>query len=176
MLGRYHELGGYLVENDYYGQYYPAARAILDGQPMMNPRSGPGYPLLLAGGTLLGFDTFTFGKAVASVALAAAGWFTFLTVRALTGAAAGLVAQLFVYAILFRYGVIVGNDLPFVALAFGSTSALRGVGWLRRHSRHIQIVGGVLLLAVGTALVTGVWEVFIAWIRDEFVTGTVLPI
>jgi len=148
LLGRYHELGGYLVENDYYGQYYPAARAILDGQPMMNPRSGPGYPLLLAGGTLLGFDTFTFGKAVASVALAAAGWFTFLTVRALTGAAAGLVAQLFVYAILFRYGVIVGNDLPFVALA---TAALHFL--LRRaRPRAVDLLAAGALAGLAMSL------------------------
>lgn len=117
LLGQFHELGGYLVENDYYGQFYPAARAILDGQPMANPRSGPGYPLLLAAGTALGFDTFTFGKVVATVSVTATGWFTFLTTRALVNASAAVVAQLFVYAILFRYSIIVGNDVPFVALA-----------------------------------------------------------
>ena len=69
-----------------------------------------------------------------------------------------------------------GLGLPFLALAFGSSSALRSVGWLRRHSRTIQIVGGVMLLGVGIALLTGAWELFIAWIRDEFVTSTVLPI
>ncbi|MDX5452526.1 MAG: cytochrome c biogenesis protein CcdA, partial [Rhodococcus sp. (in: high G+C Gram-positive bacteria)] len=33
-----------------------------------------------------------------------------------------------------------------------------------------------LLVAVGLALMTGAWEMFIAWIRDEFVTDVVLPI
>lgn len=69
-----------------------------------------------------------------------------------------------------------GLGVPFMALAFGSTSALAGVSWLRRHSRSIQLVGGVLLIMVGAALVTGIWGQFVAWIRDEFVTNVVLPI
>jgi cytochrome c-type biogenesis protein len=69
-----------------------------------------------------------------------------------------------------------GLGLPFIALAFGSTSALSGVGWLRRHRRSIQLVGGILLIAVGAALVTGVWALFVGWLRDEFVTNVVLPI
>jgi cytochrome c-type biogenesis protein len=69
-----------------------------------------------------------------------------------------------------------GLGLPFIALAFGSSKALRGVGWLRRHSRTIQIFGGVMLILVGLALLTGFWELFVSWIRDEFVSNVVLPI
>lgn len=69
-----------------------------------------------------------------------------------------------------------GLGLPFVILAFGSASALRGVGWLRRNSRNIQIAGGVLLIGVGIALVTGAWDVFVAWVRDAFVSEVTLPI
>ncbi|MFI6167269.1 cytochrome c biogenesis CcdA family protein [Nocardia sp. NPDC051052] len=69
-----------------------------------------------------------------------------------------------------------GLGLPFVILAFGSASALRGVGWLRRNSRTIQIIGGLLLVAVGAALVTGVWDQFVAWVRDAFVSEVTLPI
>ncbi|MDV8015527.1 cytochrome c biogenesis CcdA family protein [Rhodococcus sp. IEGM 1241] len=69
-----------------------------------------------------------------------------------------------------------GLGLPFIALAFGSSKALRGVGWLRRHSRGIQIFGGVMLILVGLALLTGFWELFVSWIRDEFVSNVVLPI
>jgi len=32
------------------------------------------------------------------------------------------------------------------------------------------------MIAVGVALLTGVWSVFIAWIRNEFVSSVVLPI
>ncbi|MEV0297954.1 cytochrome c biogenesis CcdA family protein [Nocardia sp. NPDC050710] len=69
-----------------------------------------------------------------------------------------------------------GLGLPFVILAFGSATALRGVGWLRRNSRTIQIIGGILLVAVGIALVTGAWDQFVAWVRDAFVSEVTLPI
>ena len=69
-----------------------------------------------------------------------------------------------------------GLGLPFIVLAFGSAKALRGVGWLKRHSRTIQIIGGIMLVVVGLALVTGVWSMFIGWLRNEFVCSVVLPI
>ncbi|KIQ18373.1 cytochrome C biogenesis protein ResC [Rhodococcus sp. Leaf7] len=69
-----------------------------------------------------------------------------------------------------------GLGLPFVILAFGSVSALRGVGWLRNNARAIQIFGGVMLVAVGIALVTGAWDMFVSWVRDGAVTGVTLPI
>ncbi|KQU36287.1 MULTISPECIES: cytochrome c biogenesis CcdA family protein [Nocardiaceae] len=69
-----------------------------------------------------------------------------------------------------------GLGLPFVVLAFGSVSALRGVGWLRRNARAIQVFGGLMLVAVGIALVTGAWDLFVSWIRDGAVTSVTLPI
>jgi cytochrome c-type biogenesis protein len=33
-----------------------------------------------------------------------------------------------------------------------------------------------MLIAVGLALLTGVWEVFVGWLRNEFVSNVVLPI
>lgn len=69
-----------------------------------------------------------------------------------------------------------GLGIPFVALAFGSASAVAGLSWLRRHTRAIQVLGGVLLIAVGLALVTGVWDHFVAAIRDGLVSDVRLPI
>ncbi|MCM6774890.1 cytochrome c biogenesis CcdA family protein [Nocardia sp. CDC159] len=69
-----------------------------------------------------------------------------------------------------------GLGLPFVILAFGSASALRGVSWLRRNSRTIQVIGGILLVAVGVALVTGMWDQFVGWVRNAFVSRVTLPI
>ena len=40
-----------------------------------------------------------------------------------------------------------GLGIPFVLLAFGSAGAVAGLGWLRRHTRAIQIFGGALLIA-----------------------------
>ncbi|WP_249643818.1 cytochrome c biogenesis CcdA family protein [Nocardia sputi] len=69
-----------------------------------------------------------------------------------------------------------GLGLPFIVLGFGSAKALRGIGWLRRHARTIQIAGGVMLVLVGAALISGAWALFIGWLRNEFVTAVVLPI
>ncbi|OCB10886.1 cytochrome C biogenesis protein ResC [Mycolicibacterium porcinum] len=69
-----------------------------------------------------------------------------------------------------------GLGIPFVLLALGSARAVQGLGWLRRHTRTIQIFGGVLLILVGTALVTGLWNEFVSWVRDAFVSDVRLPI
>ena len=69
-----------------------------------------------------------------------------------------------------------GLGVPFVLLAFGSAAAVAGLGWLRRHTRALQIFGGVLLIAVGAALLTGVWNDFVAWLRDALVSDVRLPI
>ena len=69
-----------------------------------------------------------------------------------------------------------GLGIPFVLLAFGSVWAVRGLRWLRRHTRGIQIFGGVLLILVGAALVTGLWNDFVSWLRDAFVSDVTLPI
>ena len=44
--------------------------------------------------------------------------------------------------------------------------AVAGLDWLRRNTRTIQIVGGVLMILVGVILVTGAWNVFVGWIRQ----------
>ncbi|MEB3983634.1 cytochrome c biogenesis CcdA family protein [Mycobacterium sp. 663a-19] len=69
-----------------------------------------------------------------------------------------------------------GLGIPFILLAFGSAGAVAGLGWLRRHTRAIQIFGGALLIAVGALLVTGVWNDFISWLRDAFVSDVRLPV
>jgi cytochrome c-type biogenesis protein len=69
-----------------------------------------------------------------------------------------------------------GLGIPFVLLAFGSASAVAGLGWLRQHTRALQIFGGLLLIAVGVALVSGGWNDFVSWLRDGFVSDVRLPI
>lgn len=50
-----------------------------------------------------------------------------------------------------------GLGIPFVLIALGAARAVGALELLRRHTRAIQIGGGVLLVAVGVLLVTGVW-------------------
>ena len=93
-----------------------------------------------------------------------------ITVASATDGASVTRGMLLVIAYCFGLGI------PFVLLAFGSSWAVGGLGWLRRHTRGIQIFGGVLLILVGVALVTGVWSEFVSWVRDAFVTDARLPL
>ncbi|ACY20347.1 cytochrome c biogenesis protein transmembrane region [Gordonia bronchialis DSM 43247] len=70
----------------------------------------------------------------------------------------------------------IGLGIPFVILAFSSAWALRSLGWLRRHARAIQVFGGIMLILVGVALVTGLWDQFTIWVREAFISDTELPI
>lgn len=66
-----------------------------------------------------------------------------------------------------------GLGLPFVVLALGASWAVRTAGWLRRHTRLVQQIGGGLLLVIGAMLVTGLWAEVIAALRgpiSEFAT------
>ena len=62
-----------------------------------------------------------------------------------------------------------GLGLPFLLIAGGYSRAGRASRWLREHHRGIQMAGGVLLLAVGLLLVTGLWEIVITAIQGGLV-------
>ena len=55
-------------------------------------------------------------------------------------------------------------------MALGSAHAVEAIGFLRKHSRTIQIIGGVAMIIVGVLLLTGAWNVFINWTR-QWVVG-----
>jgi cytochrome c-type biogenesis protein len=58
-----------------------------------------------------------------------------------------------------------GLGLPFVLIALGAARAVRALAWLRRHTRTIQIGGGVLMVAVGVLLLTGLWGGILAQLQ-----------
>ena len=48
------------------------------------------------------------------------------------------------------------------------------LGWLRRHTRAIQIGGGALLVGVGLLLLTGLWDGWLAELQTS--VGAFVPV
>ncbi len=68
-----------------------------------------------------------------------------------------------------------GLGIPFIVVAAGFGWATSALGFLRRHTRTIQLVGAAGMVLVGLLMVTGVWGQFIAFLRVTVPTsGTVL--
>ena len=63
----------------------------------------------------------------------------------------------------------IGLGLPFVLMAALWEHAGRASDWLRQHRRALQTVGGLMLVAVGLLMVTGVWEDVIVWLQVQLV-------
>jgi cytochrome c-type biogenesis protein len=69
-----------------------------------------------------------------------------------------------------------GLGIPFLLIALGARWTVRVNGWLRRHARTIQLVGGGMLFVVGVLLVTGLWGELTSWLKYAVITNTELPL
>ncbi|MBB2909037.1 cytochrome c-type biogenesis protein [Streptosporangium becharense] len=63
---------------------------------------------------------------------------------------------------LLAFAYALGLGLPFVAAGMAYSRALRTFKAVRRHSQLITRIGGVMLVAVGVLLVTGLWAQLVA--------------
>ncbi|WP_300613454.1 cytochrome c biogenesis CcdA family protein [Corynebacterium sp.] len=108
----------------------------------------------------------------------ALGWTPCLgpTLAAIISVSAGTEGTTAARGVLLIIAYCIGLGMPFILLALGSRRALAGVGFLRRHSRRIQVAGGILLVIVGILLLTGQWAIFVEWIREAFISDATLPI
>lgn len=52
----------------------------------------------------------------------------------------------------------VGLGVPFVVAAVAYDRMLGAIGWVKRHHRQVQVVGGLMMIAVGLLLLTGLWQ------------------
>jgi cytochrome c-type biogenesis protein len=60
----------------------------------------------------------------------------------------------------------IGLGLPFIAIAAGFSWATKSVNFVKRHIRKFNLVGGSLLMILGAAMVTGLWNSFIVLVQE----------
>ncbi len=69
----------------------------------------------------------------------------------------------------------IGLGVPFLLIAWGFGWAQRSTNFLRRHLRTINITGGVVLVLIGLAMVSGAWSLLMMTMQG-WVRGFVTPI
>ncbi|SCL37853.1 cytochrome c-type biogenesis protein [Micromonospora pallida] len=76
-------------------------------------------------------------------------------------------------AVVLAVAYCLGLGLPFVVFGLAFQRLLGVFRLIRRNSRWVTRVGGVLLVLIGLALVTGGWQSFVIWLQTTFGVGEV---
>ncbi|WP_326550913.1 cytochrome c biogenesis CcdA family protein [Micromonospora sp. NBC_01813] len=74
-------------------------------------------------------------------------------------------------ALALAVAYCLGLGLPFVVFGLAFRRLLGVFTVIRRNSRWVTRVGGVMLILVGVALVTGAWSSFIIWFQATIGSG-----
>ncbi|GAB2771872.1 cytochrome c biogenesis protein CcdA [Nocardioides salsibiostraticola] len=69
-----------------------------------------------------------------------------------------------------------GLGLPFILAGLAYNKALGAFAFVRRHQTFVMRLGGLMLVAVGLALVTGVWDNAVAWLQVNLISETTVPV
>lgn len=63
-----------------------------------------------------------------------------------------------------------GLGVPFILSAVAYERSLFAVAWVRRHQVWITRLGGLMMIAVGVLLLTGLWDQMVQWIQLALVS------
>lgn len=63
-----------------------------------------------------------------------------------------------------------GLGVPFIVAGLAYRRALGAVAFVRRHQAWVARIGGLMLVLVGVALVTGAWDQLVTWIQIQLVS------
>ncbi len=143
---RYHVVGDYGVETDFFWAYVPAAEEFYGGRIGIEEFRGPLYPIALALVNLLAGDFFDAGRFLSALSGSVAVVCSFLLLRTYVRRDAALLGALLIASGPFfvQYSYTAGTDMFFTALTLGGAVLLfKPEG---RSSRHI--VGASFLFAL----------------------------
>ncbi len=116
-----------------------------------------------------------FGAALLGFTFAL-GWTPCLgpTLAAILGLAASSSGATALRGSILAFVYCLGLGVPFVIAALATEWMASASMWLRRHAVLIGRVGGVLLIAIGLAEVSGAWQAFVLWLQIHFPATHVL--
>lgn len=63
-----------------------------------------------------------------------------------------------------------GLGIPFILSALAWRRALTAFAWVRRHQLWVMRAGGLFLIAIGVAVLTGWWGEAVAWVQIHLVS------
>jgi len=69
-----------------------------------------------------------------------------------------------------------GLGVPFIVAAVAYRRALGAFAVVRRHQQWVTRIGGVMLVLVGVALVTGFWDQAVTWLQIHLVNDSTVAI
>lgn len=71
---------------------------------------------------------------------------------------------------ILAFAYALGLGLPLLAFAVAFSALAPRLEWLRTHQRLVQRIGAIVMILVGVAMVTGVWDALMAVLR-QWVSG-----
>lgn len=67
---------------------------------------------------------------------------------------------------ILAFAYALGIGIPLLVLAAAFTAFAPRLQWLRVHQRLIQRIGGITMILVGVAMVSGLWDLLMEWLRQ----------
>ncbi len=90
------------------------------------------------------------------------------TLGAILGLAASSSGATALRGSILAFVYCLGLGVPFVIAALATEWMATASVWLRRHANLIGRVGGVMLIVIGLAEVSGAWQTFVLWLQVHF--------
>lgn len=164
---KYHLVGDYGVETDFYWSYVPQARHILEGAIPIEDFHGPIYPIVLALISLVTKDLFHAGVVLSTLAAAVSLFLIFEILKKLFRSDIALVGTLIVAVntTFVQYSYTAGTDMLFMAFVTASTffllreeqmkgfnivvaAILAGIAYLTRYNGIFAAVAAPLAIVL----------------------------